>query len=97
MGLEANNSRPRNCRDSVGQSFIILIITLHLPWSSGGIFWGVDITHSFSSSFLGFLNFLREVLEIPKESEEGKKQGGGSMALLLMGRRFMTHLLVGVQ
>lgn len=49
--LEANNSRPRKRRDSVGQRFIILIITLHLPWSSGGIFGGVDMTHSFSTLY----------------------------------------------
>lgn len=40
--MEANNSHSRNRRDSVDQSFIILIITLNLPWSSGSIFLGVD-------------------------------------------------------
>lgn len=47
--MEANNSHPRNRRDSVDQSFIILIITLNFPWSRDSIILSVDKTHSFSS------------------------------------------------
>ena len=86
--LEANNSRPRNRRDSVGQTFIILIITLHLPWSSAGIFLGVNTTHSFSTSSSEFLR------KIP-EGDEGKKESG-EHGLTSHGTTFMMHLMVGV-
>lgn len=107
--LEANNSRPRKRRDSVGvgQLFIIFhFITLHLPWSSGCILWGVDnesLVFHIALTFLGFCFSYFPKIKYPRTARgkaggRGGEGGGAGVCMVVAshGTTFMMHHLWSV-